>query len=94
MDLMTMIVVVVAMVAAFTLVMTKWAFKHDERQMQSLQGKSDGEADVARLEQILAANQAEMMKLRDRVQVLERLVTDEDRRLSSEIDRLKSEQRV
>ena len=33
-------------------------------------------------------------KLRERVQVLERLVTDEDRNLAGEINRLKSEPRV
>jgi hypothetical protein len=94
MDIMTMIVVVIALVAVFTLIVTRMAFKHEENQMQALKSKAAGETDVARLEQILAANQAEMMKLRDRVQVLERLVTDEDRRVSGEIDRLKSEQRV
>ncbi len=94
MDIMTMIVVVIALVAVFTLIVTRMAFKHEENQMQALRSKAAGETDVARLEQILAANQAEMMKLRDRVQVLERLVTDEDRRVSGEIDRLKSEQRV
>jgi|GWRWMinimDraft_16_1066024.scaffolds.fasta_scaffold39132_2 hypothetical protein len=94
MDIMTMIVVVIALVAAFTLIVTRMAFKHEENQMQALKSKAAGETDVARLEQILAANQSEMMKLRDRVQVLERLVTDEDRRVSGEIDRLKSEQRV
>jgi hypothetical protein len=94
MDIMTMIVVVIALVAVFTLIVTRMAFKHEENQMQALKSKAAGETDVARLEQILAANQSEMMKLRDRVQVLERLVTDEDRRVSGEIDRLKSEQRV
>ena len=94
MDIMTMIVVVIALVAAFTLIVTRMAFKHEENQMQALKSKAAGETDVARLEQILVANQSEMMKLRDRVQVLERLVTDEDRRVSGEIDRLKSEQRV
>ena len=94
MDIMTMIVVVIALVAVFTLIVTRMAFKHEENQMQALKSKAAGETDVARLEQILAANQAEMMKLRDRVQVLERLVTGEDRRVSGEIDRLKSEQRV
>ena len=34
--------------------------------------------------------QAELEKLRDRVAVLEKLITDEDRRLSSEISRLSS----
>ena len=94
MDLMTMIVVVIAMVAAFILIVTRMAFKHEESQMQALKGKTASETDVARLEQILASNQAEMAKMRDRVQVLERLVTDEDRNLASEINRLKSEQRV
>lgn len=94
MDLMTMIVVVIAMVAAFILIVTRMAFKHEERQMQAHKGQSAGQEELARLEQILAANQAEMAKMRDRVQVLERLVTDEDRNLASEINRLKSEQRV
>ena len=94
MDLMTMIVVVIAMVAAFILIVTRMAFKHEENQMQALKGKAAGETDVARLEHILAANHAEMAKLRDRVQVLERLVTDEDRNLAGEIDRLKSQPRV
>lgn len=94
MDLTTMIVVVVAMVAAFILIVTRMAFVHEERQMQAMKGKGAGQEELARLEQILTANQAEMAKLRDRVQVLERLVTDEDRNLASEINRLKSEQRV
>ena len=94
MDLTTMIVVVVAMVAGFILIVTRMAFRHEESQMQALKGKAAGQEELARLEQILTANQAEMAKLRDRVQVLERLVTDEDRNLASEINRLKSEQRV
>lgn len=94
MDLMTMIVIVVAMVGVFAFVVTMAAFRHEEKQMQALKGKSASDGEIARLEQILAANQAEMAKLRDRVQVLERLVTDEDRNLASEINRLKSEQRV
>jgi uncharacterized protein YlxW (UPF0749 family) len=94
MDMMTMIVVVIAMVAAFILIVTRMAFKHEESQMQSLKGKSANDSEFARLESILAANQTEMAKLRDRVQVLERLVTDEDRNLAGEIDRLKSQPRV
>ena len=94
MDLMTMIVVVVAMVAVFAFVITMMAFRHEERRMGVIAQGDAGKGEIARLEQILAANQAEMAKLRDRVQVLERLVTDEDRNLASEINRLKSEQRV
>lgn len=94
MDLMTMIVVVVAMVAVFAFVITMMAFKHEERRMGVIAQGNAGKGEIARLDQILAANQAEMAKLRDRVQVLERLVTDEDRNLASEINRLKSEQRI
>ena len=47
-------------------------------------------AEVARLEQILAATQTEMARLKDRVQVLEKLVTDDDRRLASDIERLRA----
>lgn len=94
MDTMTMIVVVVAMVGVFAFVVTMMAFRHEERQMQVLKGTSASDGEIARLGQILTANQAEMAKLRDRVQVLERLVTDEDRNLAGEIDRLKSQPRV
>ncbi|MDP3493491.1 MAG: hypothetical protein Q8R82_10270, partial [Hyphomonadaceae bacterium] len=49
-----------------------------------------GQGDAGRIEQILAANQAEMAKLRERVQVLERLATDDDRKLASDIERLRA----
>jgi len=48
-----------------------------------------GGEDAARLEQIVAATSAEVARLRERVQVLEKLVTDDDRRLASEIERLR-----
>jgi flagellar basal body-associated protein FliL len=35
MDIMTMIVVVIALVAVFTLIVTRMAFKHEENQMQA-----------------------------------------------------------
>jgi hypothetical protein len=56
--------------------------------LASEQAKSGLNGDVARLEQILAETQTEMARLRERVQVLERLATDEDRRVASEISRL------
>jgi hypothetical protein len=40
-----------------------------------------------------AAAHIEIAALKERVQVLERLVTDDDRRLASEIDRLRTEAR-
>ena len=36
MDIMTMIVVVIALVAVFTLIVTRMAFKHEENQMQAM----------------------------------------------------------
>ena len=48
-----------------------------------------GSSDViAKLESALAETSTEMARLRDRVAVLERLATDEDRRVASEISRL------
>jgi len=48
-----------------------------------------GSSDViAKLESVLAETSTEMARLRDRVAVLERLATDEDRRVASEISRL------
>lgn len=94
MDFTTMIVIVVAMVGVFAFVVTMAAFRHEERQMAIMKGKSSGQDDVARLEQILAATQTELARVRDRVQVLERLATDEDRRLAGEITRLRGEERA
>jgi len=45
--------------------------------------------DAARLERIVAETSAEVARLRERVQVLERLVTDDDRKLADEIERLR-----
>lgn len=42
---------------------------------------------------VMGAMQAQIEKLTDRVAVLERLVTDDDRRLSREIDGLRSRDR-
>ena len=48
-----------------------------------------GSSDViAKLESIIAETSTEVARLRDRVAVLERLATDEDRRVASEISRL------
>ena len=42
---------------------------------------------------VIAEMHAEIVKLRDRVNVLEKLVTDDDRKLASEIERLRGENR-
>jgi len=94
MDITTMIVVVVLIVPVFSLIITMAALKHERRRLEILRGRREPSGDIVPLEQILTAHQAEAAKLRDRVHVLEGLVTDEDRRLASDIDRLKSVQRV
>jgi hypothetical protein len=65
----------------FTYLIVKMALQHEEKRLAM---KGGGE----RVEQILADAQKEVASLRERVQVLERLATDEDRRLASEISRL------
>ena len=60
-------------------------------QMKIAKAKARGgtDADRDRLERIIAETSAEVARLRDRVQVLEKLVTDEDRNLANEIERLR-----
>jgi hypothetical protein len=64
----------------------KMALAHEEKRL----ALKHGQGDASRLEQILAATQTEMARLKDRVQVLEKLATDDDRRLASDIERLRS----
>jgi hypothetical protein len=66
----------------FSYLIVKMALEHEEKKL-GLKAGND------RAEQILAETHAEMASLRERVQVLERLATDEDRRISSEISQLK-----
>ena len=73
-------VVIVTVVFAYLIV--RMALKHEEKRMAMKAVPNE------RVEQILAETQAEVARLRERVQVLERLVTDEDRRVASEISRL------
>lgn len=83
----TMIVVIVITVLGFSLIVVKWGLAHEEKRLAL---KANGGADFQRMEQVLAATQAEMVNLRERVQVLEKLVTDDDRKLASDIERLRS----
>jgi hypothetical protein len=53
------------------------------RRAELMSGRSRGD------DAVLGAMQAQIEKLTDRVAVLEKLVTDDDRRLSREIDRLR-----
>lgn len=53
-----------------------------------------GSEDTEGMKRLLTDNTAEISRLRARVEVLERLATDGDRRLAGDIERLRSEQRV
>lgn len=85
--LVIMIVALVVAVLGFTLVVVKWGLAHEEKRLAL---KANGGADVQRMEHVLAATQAEVTNLRERVQVLEKLATDDDRKLASDIERLRS----
>jgi hypothetical protein len=76
------IATVVITTLVFTYLVVRMGLKHEEKKLAAKSGASD------RVEQILAGTQAEVERLRQRVEVLERLATDEDRRVAHEISRL------
>lgn len=77
----------IGIVLAFTLQVIKMGIAHEEKRL----AYKAGAGEAGRLEQIVAANEAEMAKLRQRIEVLERLATDDERRLSREISGLGAE---
>jgi hypothetical protein len=84
MSIQVMVVVITGIFAALFVALK--GMRHEERRMELKAGKS---GDAGRLEALLMATQNEMAALRDRVQVLERLATDDDRKLADEINRLR-----
>ncbi|HOZ27035.1 MAG TPA: hypothetical protein PLH23_01830 [Hyphomonadaceae bacterium] len=80
------IVVGIGIVLYATVQIVKMGIAHEDKRL----ALKAGVGDAGRIEQILAANQAEMAKLRERVQVLERLATDDDRKLAGDIERLRA----
>lgn len=81
------VVVGLGIVLAFTLQVIRMGIAHEEKRLALKAGVSD----ASRLEQIIAANETEIAKLRQRVEVLERLATDDERRLTREISGLASD---
>lgn len=71
-------------VLIFTFQVIKMGLAHEEKRL----ALKHGGGDAARLEQIVADSAAEMARLRQRVEVLERLATDDEQRLSREISGL------
>lgn len=74
-------VIVVTIVFAYLIV--RMALRHEEKRM-AMRAQAKGE------EAAQQDAQAEIARLKERVAVLERLATDEDRRLAGEISRLQS----
>lgn len=66
----------------------------NKAEVEKARAKSAGAVDSEAVHRILDENAAEIARLRARVEVLERLATDEDRKLAGEIDRLRSGQRA
>jgi cell division protein FtsB len=81
------IILGLGIILAFTLQVIRMGIAHEEKRL----AMKAGVGDAARLEQIIAANEAEIAKLRQRVEVLERLATDDERRLTREISGLASD---
>ena len=76
------ITIVIVATIFLTYLIVRMALQHEERKLAIKAGKNE------RIELILAEALAEVEALRQRVQVLERLATDEDRRVANEISRL------
>lgn len=54
--------------------------------------RRESEGEAAQLGGVVADLQQDVARLKDRVRVLEKLVTDDDRRLADEINRLRREE--
>jgi hypothetical protein len=87
MDLATFIIVCVIITGTFVFVGNILRMRHEERKLaiQARAGANDAQSEAKWQDA-----QAEIARLKDRVVVLERLATDEDRRLAGEISRLQS----
>ena len=77
-----MVIIIVGIV--FSFLMARSGMRLAERKIALKEKMGESGADAA----LLADTQAELAKLKERVAVLERLITDEDRRLAGEISRL------
>lgn len=66
----------------------------NKAETEKARAKAAGALDGEAVKRVLDENAAEVARLRARVEVLERLATDEDRKLAGEIDRLRAEQRT
>lgn len=77
----------VAIAGMITFLTMMWMISR--AQVAKVQARRGLGEDRERLERIVAETSAEVSRLRERVQVLEKLVTDDDRKLADEIERLR-----
>lgn len=72
-----------------SIVIVTMALRHAERKARIRAGAFDASGDVTRLTSIVETLHKETEKLRERVAVLEKLATDDDRKLATEIEHLR-----
>lgn len=81
-ELIGVMIPVLGIGVGFVAVFGSFWIKHQQIKLKIAEAQGGAEAAANRI------TQAELEKLKDRVAVLEKLVTDEDRRVASEISRL------
>lgn len=86
MNFFVFIIVLVAITSVTTVITT--AMRMASRKYRF----KEGSGEVTRLEGLVGEMNTEVTRLRQRVAVLEKLVTDDDRRLADEIDRLQRDE--
>jgi len=84
------VLVAIAGMATFLAMVSMVNKAEIEKARAQAAGATDGEA----VKRVLEENAVEIARLRNRVEVLERLATDGDRTLANDINRLRSEERV
>ena len=77
------IATVVSVIMVFAYLIVRMALRHEERRMKFKETMAQGNAGA-----LFQTHEDEIQKLKSRVAVLERLLTDEDRRVANEINRL------
>lgn len=81
-EMMGVMIPILGIGLGFVAVLGGFWIKHQQIKMRIVEAQGGADAAANRV------TQAELEKLKERVAVLERLITDEDRRLASEIGRL------
>ena len=79
-------VLFIAVLCFFVYSIVRMSMRHSEQKLRIKQGAAAPDPGVA-------AAHIEIAALKERVQVLERLATDDDRRLAGEINRLRTDAR-